>query len=195
MSALPTSSGYSLPSYLTPHGPGSSNVHNPYANPLSSAENPHITALHEAFVQNWTSPNFSRFVDACKAIVDEVANAQTSGNGMTEMRACERVFRQVAWLWGQIWPEVDGMGEEEDLAAEETRAITTARAITARADAGADANDDGAAPTANGKQLEKPIEIADDDDDEEMDADAEATAESPYGGTGLGAIAAANRAA
>ncbi|TKA37144.1 hypothetical protein B0A54_12005 [Friedmanniomyces endolithicus] len=117
----------------------------------------HIAALHEAFIQNWTSANFVRFVSACKSIVDEVANAQTTGNGKTEMTACERRFKQAIAMWGQIWPEVDGMGEEEE-----------------RAEAG-----------ANGSG-EKPIEIDD-------DADADGAADSPYGGTGLGAIDAHNR--
>ena len=114
----------------------------------------HIMALQEAFIQNWTSPNFVRFVSACKAIVDEVANSQTTGNGKTEMLACERVFRQAVWLWSQIWPEVDGMGvgDEDEL-------------IT------------GAEDDTVGAVNEKPIEI-------DEDADADANADSPYGGLG-----------
>ena len=167
MSTMPAASSYSLPSYLTP---GQASAGNPYATSQANADQMHITALHEAFVQNWTSANFVRFVSACKSIVDEVANSQTSGNGKAEMQACERVFKQAVWLWGQMWPEVDGMGEEDELAAE--RNASPGHRMT-----------DG----ENGN--EKPIEI-----DDDADADAEATVDSPYGGTGLGAIAAHNRA-
>jgi len=152
---MPASSSYQLPSYLNPTGSSS----NMYSTSENNADSPHISALHDAFIQNWTSANFVRFVSACKAIVDEVANAQTTGNGKTEMTACERRFVQAIAMWGQIWPEVDGMGEE---------------------DAGADADGNGTG--------EKPIEIDDDD------VDADGAADSPYGGTGLGAIEAHNRA-
>ncbi|TKA39915.1 hypothetical protein B0A54_10266 [Friedmanniomyces endolithicus] len=129
---------------------------------LASASSPDSSLLEGLVIlwateHNWTSANFVRFVSACKSIVDEVANAQTTGNGKTEMTACERRFKQAIAMWGQIWPEVDGMGEEEE-----------------RAEAG-----------ANGSG-EKPIEIDD-------DADADGAADSPYGGTGLGAIDAHNR--
>ncbi|KAK0281309.1 hypothetical protein LTR29_008994 [Friedmanniomyces endolithicus] len=152
-STMPASSSYQLPSYLNPSASSSTM----YSTSERRADTQHIAALHEAFIQNWTSANFVRFVSACKSIVDEVANAQTTGNGKTEMTACERRFKQAIAMWGQIWPEVDGMGEEEE-----------------RAEAG-----------ANGSG-EKPIEIDD-------DADADGAADSPYGGTGLGAIDAHNR--
>jgi hypothetical protein len=162
MSTMPASSSYQLPSYLTPNQASS----NMYGNPQGNGDNQHITALHEAFIQNWTSANFVRFVSACKSIVDEVANAQTTGNGKTEMTACERRFRQAVSLWGQIWPDVDGMGEEEELAD--------------------DTNASGPVNREDGANGDKPIEI-----DHEMDADG--AMDSPYGGTGLGAIAAHNR--
>ncbi|KAK1813071.1 hypothetical protein LTR12_012520 [Friedmanniomyces endolithicus] len=152
-STMPASSSYQLPSYLNPSASSSTM----YSTSEKRADTHHIAALHEAFIQNWTSANFVRFVSACKSIVDEVANAQTTGNGKTEMTACERRFKQAIAMWGQIWPEVDGMGEEEE-----------------RAEAG-----------ANGSG-EKPIEIDD-------DADADGAVDSPYGGTGLGAIDAHNR--
>lgn len=165
ISTMPAaSSSYSLPSYLTP---GQANTSNPYStNQGSGAEQAHITALHEAFIQNWTSANFVRFVSACKSIVDEVANSQTSGNGRAEMQACERVFRQAIWLWGQMWPEVDATGDDDDEVMEEDK--------------------EGRDEVVNGGLNDKPIEIDD-------DAEGEATVDSPYGGTGLGAIAAHNR--
>jgi len=135
-------------------------------------DNTHITALHEAFIQNWSSANFVRFVSACKSIVDEVANAQTSGNGRMEMLACERVFRQAVWLWGESWPEIDGMGQEDELAAR--RDESSPERLQ---------NNESLNGTA-----QKAIEADDDGDD-----DADATLESPYGGTGLGAIADHNR--
>ncbi|KAF2773479.1 heme oxygenase-like protein [Teratosphaeria nubilosa] len=158
VSQMPASStSYSLPSYLTPGQSG-----NPYATSTGHVpDNTHITALHDAFIPNWSSPNFARFVGACKSIVDESANSQTSGNGRAEMQACERVFKQVIYLWGGIWPDVDGMGEEDGL----------------------EQNDH----QQNGS-ADKAIEIGDDGD-----PDAEAAVDSPYGGTGLGAIVAHNR--
>lgn len=106
---------YSLPSYLDP-GISSSNSHGSPAN----TKNGHVTALREALIENWKSDNFRRFVEACKAIVDELAMAQTTGNGRAEMLSCERVFKQATWLWGQIFPEVTGMGEKDALDEEET---------------------------------------------------------------------------
>ncbi|EMC99553.1 hypothetical protein BAUCODRAFT_340725 [Baudoinia panamericana UAMH 10762] len=141
---MPASSSYSLPSYLTPTQGSESAM---YSSTHSDIESQHTAALHEAFIQNFTSANFVRFVSACKSIVDEVANAQTSGNGRMEMLNCERVFKQAVWLWGHIWPDVNGP-------------------------------DDGA---------DKALTIED-------DLDTDATVGSPYGGTGLAAIAAHNRA-
>ncbi|KAF2023624.1 hypothetical protein EK21DRAFT_80446, partial [Setomelanomma holmii] len=76
--------------------------------------NGHITALREAFIENWKSETFSRFVNACRSIVDELVMVQTTGNGRAEMSACERVFKQAIWLWGQIFPDVAGMGEQDE---------------------------------------------------------------------------------
>jgi hypothetical protein len=162
VTSMPASSSYSLPSYLTP-----GQASNPYATATNNGlDNTHITALHDAFIPNWSSPNFARFVGACKAIVDESANAQTSGNGRAEMIACERVFKQVIYHWSGIWPEVDGMGQEEEVAGQ---------------------RNDGA-EEQNGSAQKDPVEIEDD-----ADVDADATLDSPYGGTGLGAVAAHNR--
>ncbi|KAF2022974.1 heme oxygenase-like protein [Setomelanomma holmii] len=81
----------------------------------SKPRNTHITALHEAFIENWKSEKFRRFVDACRSMVDELDMAQTTGNGRAEMLACERVFEQSIWLWGQMFPDVIGMGELDGL--------------------------------------------------------------------------------
>ena len=110
-------------------------------------------------------------MEACKAIVDELANAQTSGNGAVELQNCELVFKQVVWLWKQMWPEVTGMGEEDDTAEE--------------GEGPSQANGDGS-------DADAPIEIPDDHEGGRDDEDAPA-AESPFGGTGLGVVAAANR--
>ncbi|KAK4983827.1 hypothetical protein LTR50_006995 [Elasticomyces elasticus] len=90
--------------------------HNPYA--PHSSDSSHILALHHSMIPNWTSPAFARFVDACKIAVDELANAQTSGNGRDEMARCEGAWRQVLWLWERSWPEVDGVGEDDAGAAD-----------------------------------------------------------------------------
>ncbi|KAF1816224.1 heme oxygenase-like protein [Eremomyces bilateralis CBS 781.70] len=76
----------------------------------------HIAALHQNLIPNWTSPAFSKFVDACRSLVDDLANSTNIPNGKEEMDRCEQVFRQVCWLEEQFWPEVDGMGEEDDTA-------------------------------------------------------------------------------
>jgi hypothetical protein len=75
----------------------------------------HTTALREAFIENWKSENFGCFVGACRSIVDELAMVQPPGNGWDDMSACERVFKQAVWLWGQMFPEVMGMEEKEEL--------------------------------------------------------------------------------
>ena len=142
---------------------------NDYGQPSANSETTHTIALHEALIPNWTSMGFTKFVDACKAIVDELANAQTTGNGATELNNCESNFKQAVWLWRQVFPEVTGMGEEDEQASD--------------VDGPSQANGDG--------DRAEPIEIPDDGD---RDEDAP-TADSPFGGTGLGAIVAANRAA
>ncbi|KAL5117134.1 hypothetical protein ACEQ8H_004959 [Pleosporales sp. CAS-2024a] len=76
-----------------------------------SAE-PHIVALHQALIPNWTSPAFSKFVDATRALVDELANIATTRDGKEEMIRCEEIFRQICWLEERCWPDVNGMGEE-----------------------------------------------------------------------------------
>ncbi|KAK3109756.1 hypothetical protein LTR53_016633, partial [Teratosphaeriaceae sp. CCFEE 6253] len=57
-STMPPSSNYQLPSYLNPSAPTSSNM---YATSDRNIEAPHVLALREAFIQNWTSANFVRF--------------------------------------------------------------------------------------------------------------------------------------
>ncbi|KAH7406553.1 hypothetical protein DE146DRAFT_647816 [Phaeosphaeria sp. MPI-PUGE-AT-0046c] len=80
-----------------------------------SAES-HIVALHQALIPNWTSPAFSKFVDATRALVDELANITTTRDGKEEMVRCEEIFRQICWLEQRFWPDVDGMGEENESA-------------------------------------------------------------------------------
>jgi hypothetical protein len=74
----------------------------------------HIVALHQALIPNWTSPAFNKFVDATRALVDELANTTTARDGKEEMMRCDEIFRQICWLEQRFWPEVSGMGEEVD---------------------------------------------------------------------------------
>jgi hypothetical protein len=76
----------------------------------------HIVALHQALIPNWTSPAFYKFIDATRALVDELANITTTRDGKEEMIRCEEIFRQICWLEERFWPEVDGMGEEGETA-------------------------------------------------------------------------------
>ena len=162
-STQPTSTSYSLPSYLS-QGPFRSNQ----PDPASS----HTAAIHEALIPNWTSEGFAQFVKACEAIVDELANAQTTGNGHIELVQCQSNFRQTTWLWKQMWPEVTGMGEETDPTAGGGQCESS------------QAN-------GNGENSESAIEIQDEQD---QTRNEDAPADSPYGGTGLAAIEAHNRA-
>ncbi|KAF2755459.1 heme oxygenase-like protein [Pseudovirgaria hyperparasitica] len=73
----------------------------------------HVVALHQAFIPNWTSPAFAKFVEATRGLADELANATVS-NGKEEMLRCEEVFKQICWLAERFWPDVDGMGEEDE---------------------------------------------------------------------------------
>jgi thiaminase len=74
----------------------------------------HIVALHQALIPNWTAPAFSKFIDATRALVDELANTTTARDGKEEMLRCEEIFRQICWLEERFWPDVDGMGEEDE---------------------------------------------------------------------------------
>lgn len=145
----------------------------------------HVSALQEALIPNWTSREFSKFVDACRAIVDELANAETTGSGREQLTRCESQFQQVLFLWERLWPEVDGLGEENELGDGHD---------TSRPQSGG--NIAGPSGTNGNATKTDPIEIGDDDDDN-ADGDHDAPMESvdsPYGGTGLGAVHAANQA-
>ncbi|EME83701.1 uncharacterized protein MYCFIDRAFT_98578, partial [Pseudocercospora fijiensis CIRAD86] len=80
----------------------------------TSSYSQHLAALQEALIPNWTSREFSKFVEACRAIVDELANAETTGSGRDQLLRCEQQYQQVIYLWERVWPEVDGMGQEND---------------------------------------------------------------------------------
>ncbi|KAF2090373.1 heme oxygenase-like protein, partial [Saccharata proteae CBS 121410] len=90
-----------------------------YANSFSQSlstpsSESHIVALHQSLIPNWTSAPFSKFVDACRTLVDELANTTEGRNGKEEMQRCEQLFDQVCWLEERFWPDVDGMGEEDE---------------------------------------------------------------------------------
>jgi hypothetical protein len=163
-------------------GPG--NVSNPFGpdGSSSSSNEAHINALHQALIPNWTSPAFSKFVDACRSIVDEVANSMTSGNGREEMLRCEQTFKQALWLWKGIWPEVNGMGESDEFGA----AAPPMEPSATPQSAGRDAR-----PSNTNAE---PIEIQDDESGERSvgpDGHDSDVAQTPYGG--LGAVHAANQ--
>jgi hypothetical protein len=65
-------------------------------------------------IPNWTSPAFSKFVDATRALVDELANITTTRDGKEEMVRCEEIFRQICWLEERFWPDVDGIGDDDE---------------------------------------------------------------------------------
>ncbi|KAJ5233191.1 hypothetical protein N7468_006147 [Penicillium chermesinum] len=102
----PSQNPYCVPASLPPEAQADANGVQPLP------EDNHTATPREAFIENWKSDNFGRFVGACRAIVDELAMAQPPANGWDEMSPYERVFKQAVWLWGQIFPEV---GEIEDL--------------------------------------------------------------------------------
>ncbi|GAB7322508.1 hypothetical protein MBLNU13_g03438t1 [Cladosporium sp. NU13] len=182
-----SSSNYSLPSYMTG---GHGNVSNPFGPDGSSSlsNEAHINALHQALIPNWTSPAFSKFVDACRSIVDEVANSMTTGNGREEMLRCEQTFKQALWLWKDIWPEVNGMGELDDQAS----AAPIQPSATPQSAGGA------ARPSNAQRNItnNEPIEIQDDESGERSvgpDGQDSDVAQTPYGGSRLGAVHAANQ--
>ncbi|KAL9093021.1 MAG: hypothetical protein Q9165_004159 [Trypethelium subeluteriae] len=80
--------------------------------PAPTTDN-HILALHHALIPNWTAPAFGKFVDACRALVDELAGAESAKAREVQIRS-EEQFAQVLWLEEKFWPVVDGMGEERD---------------------------------------------------------------------------------
>lgn len=169
---------------------GHGSVSNPFGPDGSSSlsNEAHINALHQALIPNWTSPAFSKFVDACRSIVDEVANSMTTGNGREEMLRCEQTFKQALWLWKGIWPEVNGMGESDDLAS----AAPMAHSATPQS-AGRDARPSNA---QRNNTNDEPIEIQDDESGERSvgpDGQDSDVAQTPFGGSGLGAVHAANQ--
>ena len=174
----PTSTSYSIPAWSTV--PGAAPAAAAASAPHPAPDRSQVAALHESLIPNWTSTGFVKFVDACRAIVDELANTQTSGSGINELNNCEVVFKQVLWLWQQVWPDVTGMGEADDAAA-----VLDADLVAAASAAGS-------AP-ANGHAADEPVEPVDVPDDQHPGGNDAAAADSPYGG--LGAVAAANRAA
>lgn len=97
------------------------------------------------------------------------------------------------FLWERIWPEVDGLGEENDLADGDHDTSQTPGRPQSGGHVAGPSGTNGSAPNKT-----NPIEIGDEDDDED-DADDNDDApmdsvDSPYGGTGLGAVHAANQA-
>ncbi|THY53593.1 heme oxygenase-like protein [Aureobasidium pullulans] len=154
--------------------------------PYSSNGDSHNAALHQSLIPNWTSPAFAKFVEACKAVVDELANAETSPNGREQMSRCLSAFNQVLWLWERTWPSVDGMGEENESASAERF------------------NSNGMRPhssTGGGQPSGVPNrDNAADDDDDVVEIRRESAIGggspyvSPYGTDGLRAVEAANNA-
>lgn len=173
---------------------------NPYSNGPATARtngaDQHIPALSEALITNWSSRDFSKFVDVCRTIVDELANAENNQNsGLEQLLRCEGQYQQVLFLWERIWPEVNGMGEQSELG--DTTARDSESTEPEQTDTTGIAGPSGTNGTSNSVDKGEPIEIDDDDDDENGGGDDDAPndpADSPYGGTGLGAIAAANSA-
>lgn len=78
----------------------------------TSANDSHIVALHQVLIPNWTSSASNKFLDATRALVDELANITTTKDGKEEMMRCEEVFRQICWLEERFWPVVDDNGDE-----------------------------------------------------------------------------------
>lgn len=138
----------------------SNNNGNPFG-PDSTSNEAHINALHQALIPNWTSPAFSKFVDACRSIVDEVANGMTQGNGRQELQRCEATFAQALWLWKGLWPEVNGMGESDEVGA--ARMPSGNGAPPATPGAAAPASVARSSGTQTNNTHEDPIEIQDDD--------------------------------
>lgn len=176
-----------------------STLNHPILSSFGTSTDSHNAALHQSLIPNWTSPAFAKFVDACRAVVDELANAQTSGNGREEMARCEGAWKQVLWLWEKSWPDVDGMGEESESAnAERLAGGRRARSSTTHT-VGVGGGHPVAGAEGGAGGVERDAEAADDDVVIEVTARRESgigspSYVSPYGGTGLGAVEAANNA-
>ncbi|TIA28949.1 heme oxygenase-like protein [Aureobasidium pullulans] len=96
----------------------SSSLDQPFL-PYSAGGDSHHPALHQFLIPHWTSATFAKFVDTCKAMVDELAEAETSLNGREQVARCLGAFNQVLWLWEKNWPSAcDAVGENESTSAE-----------------------------------------------------------------------------
>jgi thiaminase len=93
----------------------------------------HTAALHQALIPNWTSAAFSKFVDTCRTLVDDLANECGDRNGREMARQCEARFEQVCWLEERFWPEVNSMGEERHVGRRSSAALLNGVDDTARA--------------------------------------------------------------
>lgn len=67
--------------------------------------------MRKHFIPNWTSPEFQDFVSECEGVLDAVAEhagVHESGDdrGSSLREKCEEVFRQILWLEGGFWPDV-----------------------------------------------------------------------------------------
>ena len=118
--------------------------------------------------------------------MDELANAETSPNGREQMTRCQSAFSQVLWLWERTWPEVDGMGEENESAGAQR---FTSSGMRPRSSTGGN--------MAGGATSDRDVENADDDEVVEIrreNAVGGSPYVSPYGSNGLQAVEAANNA-
>ena len=61
-----------------------------------------VAALHKEFIPNWTSEQFSGFVEKLASVTD----AWAAEAGDQEHEVCQRLWARVLQLETKFWPEV-----------------------------------------------------------------------------------------
>jgi thiaminase len=63
--------------------------------------------MRRVFIPNWSSEEFEGFVNRLRGLVDEIEIEE----GSWLWKECEKAWRQVVWVEGMFWPDVDVAAE------------------------------------------------------------------------------------
>ena len=95
------------------------------AAPASSAlDEACCKALYKALIPNWTSPEFGKFVEECRDVLDDMAKdsgirLENDGQvkekyGALQVRRLENYFHEVVNLEQGFWPHIPGPDELQE---------------------------------------------------------------------------------
>lgn len=67
--------------------------------------------MQRVFILNWTSPEFEAFVRRLGGLVNKMCLEWGVEEGGWIWKECEAAWRQVVWVEGEFWPDVDEDGK------------------------------------------------------------------------------------